>query len=41
MRGRRQGLVFMDAREKAYLSITARAQGLRDPAKAAAIWKST
>ena len=35
------GLVFIDAREKAYLSITARAQGLRDPAKAAAIWKST
>ena len=35
------GLVFIDAREKAYLSITARAHGLRDPAKAAAIWKST
>ena len=27
--------------KKAYLSITARAQGLRDPAKVAAIWKST
>jgi general stress protein 26 len=36
------GLVFIDAREKkAYLSITARAQVLRDHAKAAAIWKST
>ena len=35
------GLVFIDAREKAYLSITARAQVLRDQAKAAAIWKST
>jgi general stress protein 26 len=34
-------LVFLDAREKAYLSITARAQVLRDHAKAAAIWKST
>jgi len=35
------GLVFIDAREKAYLSITARAQVLRDHAKAATIWKST
>ena len=35
------GLVFIDAREKAYLSITARAQALRDHAKAATIWKST
>src|ERR1700684_3187003 len=35
------GLVFIDAKEKAYLSITARAQVLRDHAKAADIWKST
>jgi general stress protein 26 len=35
------GLVFIDAHEKAYLSITARAQVLRDHAKAATIWKST
>ena len=35
------GLVFIDAHEKAYLSIMARAQVLRDHAKAATIWKST
>ncbi len=35
------GLVFIDAADKAYLSITARAEVLRDPAKAAAIWRKT
>jgi len=35
------GLTFIDADQKAYLSITARAQVQRDHAKAAAIWKST
>jgi general stress protein 26 len=35
------GLVFIDAKENAYLSITARAAIRRDHAKAAAIWKST
>jgi general stress protein 26 len=35
------GLVFIDAKEKAYLSITARAEVLRDHAKAAEIWKET
>ncbi len=35
------GLVFVDAAAKAYLSITARAEVRRDPAKAAEIWKST
>jgi general stress protein 26 len=35
------GLVFIDQREKAYLSITARAEVLNDHAKAAEIWKST
>jgi general stress protein 26 len=35
------GLVFIDADDKAYLSITGRAEILRDPAKAAEIWKST
>jgi general stress protein 26 len=35
------GLVFVDAQEKAYLSLTARAEVRRDPAKAAEIWKST
>ena len=35
------GLVFIDAKAKAYLSITARAQVLHDHAKAAEIWKST
>ena len=35
------GLVFIDPKEKAYLSITARAEVRRDHAKAAEIWKST
>jgi general stress protein 26 len=35
------GLVFVDAKEKAYLSLTARAHVLHDHAKAAEIWKST
>jgi general stress protein 26 len=35
------GLVFIDADAKAYLSITARAEVLRDAKQAAAIWKST
>src|SRR5262245_27747828 len=35
------GLVFIDAKEKAYLSITARAEVRRDHAKAAQIWKRT
>jgi general stress protein 26 len=35
------GLVFIDAGEKAYLSITARAEVRRDHAKAAEIWKQT
>jgi general stress protein 26 len=35
------GLVFIDAKEKAYLSITARAEVRRDRAKAAQIWKRT
>jgi general stress protein 26 len=35
------GLVFIDAGDKAYLSITGRAEIMRDTAKAAAIWKST
>jgi general stress protein 26 len=35
------GLVFIDAKEKAYLSITARAEVRRDHAKAAAIWRSS
>lgn len=35
------GVVFIDRDDKAYLSITARAQVLRDPAKAVAIWKRT
>ena len=35
------GLVFIDAKERAYLSITARAEVLRDHAKAAQIWKKT
>jgi general stress protein 26 len=33
------GLVFIDAGDKAYLSITGRAEILRDTAKAAEIWK--
>jgi general stress protein 26 len=35
------GLVFIDPKDKAYLSITARAEVLDDHAKAAEIWKST
>ncbi|HEY7246175.1 MAG TPA: pyridoxamine 5'-phosphate oxidase family protein [Xanthobacteraceae bacterium] len=35
------GLVFIDSKEKAYLSLTARAEVRLDRAKAAAIWKST
>ena len=35
------GLVFIDHKAKAYLSITARAEIRRDHAKAAAIWKTT
>ena len=35
------GLVFIDAKAAAYLSITARAQIRRDHAKAAEIWKCT
>ena len=35
------GLVFIATKEKAYLSLTARAQVRRDHAKAAEIWKST
>jgi general stress protein 26 len=35
------GLVFIDVEEKAYLSLTARAQVLRDHAKAREIWKRT
>jgi general stress protein 26 len=34
-------LVFVDAADKVYLSITARAEVRRDPAKAAEIWKLT
>jgi general stress protein 26 len=35
------GLVFIDPADKAYLSLTARAQVLRDHTKAAQIWKRT
>jgi general stress protein 26 len=35
------GLVFIDAGDKAYLSITGRAEILRDTAQAAEIWKSS
>ena len=35
------GLVFIDEKEKAYLSLTARAQVQRNHAKAAEIWKKT
>jgi len=35
------GLVFIDASDKAYLSITARSEVHRDSAKAAEIWKAT
>jgi general stress protein 26 len=34
-------LIFIDPDEKAYLSVTARAQVCRDPGKAAKLWKST
>src|SRR5438105_15940636 len=34
-------LIFIDAAERVYLSITARAQVQRDHAKAAEIWKAT
>jgi general stress protein 26 len=35
------GLVFIDTADKAYLSLTARAEVLQDPAKAAEVWKAT
>jgi general stress protein 26 len=35
------GLVFIDVADKAYLSLTARAEVRRDHAKAAEIWKKT
>jgi general stress protein 26 len=35
------GLVFIDHRDKAYLSITARAEVKNDPDRAASIWKPT
>src|SRR5580658_6672019 len=35
------GLVFIDTSEKAYLSLTARAEMRRDRTKAAEIWKTT
>jgi general stress protein 26 len=35
------GLVFIDAADKAYLSITAKAEVRRDHVKAAEIWKTT
>jgi general stress protein 26 len=35
------GLVFIDCRNNAYLSITGHAEILRDPERAAAIWKRT
>ena len=35
------GLVFIDGEDKAYLSLTAHAEVLRDHAKAEEIWKST
>jgi general stress protein 26 len=34
------GLTFIDKAENAYLSLTARAEVRRDPAKAAAVWKA-
>jgi general stress protein 26 len=34
------GLTFVDAKQRAYLSLTARAEVRRDHAKAAAIWRS-
>jgi general stress protein 26 len=39
--GQDVGLVFMDAKDAAYLSITARAEVLLDRVKAAEIWKTT
>jgi general stress protein 26 len=35
------GLVFIDPSDRAYLSLTGRAEVLRDPVKAAQIWKET
>jgi general stress protein 26 len=35
------GLVFIDARDKAYLSVTAKAEVRRDHGRAAEIWKRT
>src|SRR5437763_4375241 len=35
------GLTFIDPQDKAYLSLTARAEVRIDPCKAAEIWKST
>ena len=35
------GLVFIDAKNKAYLSLTARAEARRDGVKSAEIWKKT
>ena len=35
------GLVFIDAKNKAYLSLTARAEARRDRVKSAEIWKKT
>src|SRR5438477_12994429 len=35
------GLIFIDPEDKAYLSITARAEVRQDHARAAAIWKRT
>jgi general stress protein 26 len=38
---RQVGLVFIDHRQKAYLSLTGRAEVVRDAGQARAIWKST
>jgi len=35
------GLAFIDPKQKAYLSLTGRAEVMRDPAKAAEIWRKT
>ena len=35
------GLVFIDAKANAYLSITARAEVWREPTKAAEVWEAT
>jgi hypothetical protein len=35
------GLVFIDAKAKAYLSITARARVMRDTSKIADVWRKT